>query len=124
MDEAEIRAELDALRARVAALEFVVDIERADERRRVVEWAHAFEETPAGIAPSPQVLSWTEAALRRHVYLSSAANLVGEWPWTVAKGILFASWCNASEARAVVDHLRQRSVRWSDYAADAKGEEF
>lgn len=124
MSDENIMAEFAALRERVAALEFAVGIENADARCRAVAWALEFEKAPAGIAPSPRVLSWTEDALRRHVSYSSAASRVGEWPWTVAKGMLFASRCAAAEARAVVDHLRQRSANWSDYTSEAKEEEF
>ena len=121
MDEAEIRAELDALRARVAALEFAVDIERADERRRAVEWALAYGQAAPPFVVSPTLAQYAEERLRSRVAMAvmlgpkSVTSMLADSPDEYAKGALFDAFADPAESRAIVAWLRNRGATWADY---------
>lgn len=128
MDEAEIRAELDALRARVAALEFAVDIERADERRRAVEWALAYEQAEECGASRRELAAYVEDRLRGRVAMAvmlgpkSVTSMLADSPDEYAKGALFDAFADPAESRALVAWLRNRRATWAEYGLPGSAE--
>lgn len=121
MDNGDVMAALDALRARCAALEFAVGIDRADERRRSVEWALAYEQAPPNGAVRPEVAEYVEARLRGIVDGAvmfgprDVAALAAESLRERAKVALFSAHADPAEARACVAWLRGRRATWADY---------
>ena len=121
MDDGDIMAALDELRARCAALEFAVGIDRADERRRAVEWALAYEQAAPYGAVRPEVAEYVEARLRGIVEGASmfgprdVAALAAEPLTDRAKLALFSARADPAEARACVAWLRGRRAAWADY---------
>lgn len=121
MDNGDVMAALDALRARCAALEFAVGIDRADERRRSVEWALAYEQAPPNGAVRPEVAEYVEARLRGIVRMmtmlgpKAVASLAATTPAERAKGALFDAYADPVEARSAVDTLALCRMPWTSF---------
>jgi hypothetical protein len=108
------------LRARVAALEFAIGIERADTRRRALVWALAYE-TAAPVQVRPEVTEYVAERLRGVVRMAimagpkSVASLVAATPAERAKEALFESYADPAEARSAVDTLALCRTPWTSF---------
>ncbi len=119
MDD-EARAAIEGLRARCAALEFAIGVERADARQRAVAWAVAYE-TAAPTRVRPEVTEYVVERLRGVVRMAvmlgpkAVASLVATTPADRAKEALFDAYADPVEARSAVDTLALCRTPWTSF---------